>query len=146
MERARRPSNASPTAAPALSAEAKVAPVPVSPALQDVAQKYAQEMAAAKGALPEERDTQLLDSLKKGYKGVSMLAGASANPLDFAKDKKVLASGKDLGVGLAQGEHPKIGRNAAYVVILVGEPRDAKDKPAKPAKTAPAKPKPATGK
>jgi uncharacterized protein YkwD len=112
--------------------EAKAAPVPVSPSLQGVAQKYAEEMAAAKGTLPEERDTQLLDSLRKGYKGVSMLAGASANPVDFAKDKKVLASGKDLGVGLAQGEHPKLGRNAAYIVVLVGEPREAKEKPAKP--------------
>ena len=116
---------------------------PVDPALHEVAQKYAQEMAAAKGKLPEERDTQLLDSLKKSYKGVNMLAGASAAPLEFAKEKKVLASGKALGVGLAQGDHPTLGRNTFFVVILFGEPREA----AKPAK-APAKPpaKTTTGK
>jgi len=125
-------------------AEAKVASIPVDPALQEVAQKYALEMAAAKGTLPEERDTQLLDSLRKTYKGVNMLAGASAAPLEFAKDRKVLASGKALGVGLAQGDHPSLGRNATFVVILVGEPREpAKEKPAK---QKPAKPKAGTAK
>lgn len=126
-------------------AEGKVPEIPVDPALHEVAQKYAQEMAAAKGKLPEERDTQLLDSLKKTYQGVNMLAGASAAPLEFAKEKKVLSSGKALGVGLAQGDHPTLGRNTFYVVILFGEPREAA-KPAKPAAKPPAKPKTATGK
>ena len=119
-------------------AEGKVPEIPVDPALHEVAQKYAEEMAAAKGKLPEERDTLLLESLKKTYKGVNMLAGSAAAPLEFAKDRKVLASGKALGVGLAQGDHPKLGRNAFYVVILLGEPREAA-KPAKPAAKPPAK-------
>jgi uncharacterized protein YkwD len=123
--------------------EGKVPEIPVDTALHEVAQKYAQEMAAAKGKLPEERDTQMLDTLKKTYKGVNMLAGAAAAPLEFAKEKKVLASGKALGVGLAQGDHPKLGRNAFYVVILLGEPREAAKlakPPAKPpAKTPPGK-------
>lgn len=117
-------------------AEGKVPVIPVDPSLHEVAQKFAQEMAAAKGTLPEERDTQLLDSLKKTYKGVNMLAGGASAPLEFAKDKKVLASGKALGVGLAQGDHPTLGRNAFFVVILLGEPREA----AKPAAKPPAKP------
>jgi len=119
-------------------AEGKVAAISVDSALHEVAQKYAQEMAAAKGTLPEQRDTQMLDSLKKTYKGVNMLAGASAAPLEFANQRKVLANGKALGVGLAQGDHPTVGRNAFYVVILVGEPHEAA-KPAKPAAKPPAK-------
>jgi len=117
-------------------AEGKVAAIPVDPALHEVAQKFAQEMAAAKGKLPEERDTQLLDTLRKSYQGVNMLAGAAAAPLEFAKDRKVLVNGKALGVGLAQGDHPTFGQNAFYVVILLGEPREA----AKPATKPPAKP------
>ncbi len=119
--------------------EGKVPEIPVDPALHEVAQKYAEEMAAAKGKLPEERDTQLLDSLKKTYKGVNMLAGASSAPLEFAKEKKVLASGKALGVGLAQGDHPTLGKNAFYVVILFGEPREAAKPAAKPTAKPPAK-------
>jgi uncharacterized protein YkwD len=129
-------------------AQAKVAAIPVDPALQDVAQRYALEMAAAKGALPEERDTQMLDSLKKTYKSVHMLAGASPEPLQFTKENKVLANGKALGVGLAQGDHPKLGRNAFFVVILIGELQDpAKGKqPAKPKATKPPAATPAPAK
>jgi len=118
-------------------AEAKAPLLPVEPALQEVAQKYAEEMAAAKGKLPEARDTQLLDSLRKAYKGVNMLAGAATSTEQFAKDRKVLANGKALGVGLAQGQHPTAGRNALYVVILIGEPQD-------PQKSKGPKPKAAT--
>jgi hypothetical protein len=68
-----------------------------------------------------------------------MLAGASAAPLEFAKEKKVLASGKALGVGLSQGDHPTLGKNTFYVVILFGEPREAAKPAAKPPAKTPAK-------
>lgn len=110
--------------------EARLPALPEDPALQEAAQRYAQEMAAAKGGLPEERDTQLLDGLRKTYKAVSMLAGTAASPAQFAQDRKVLASGKAIGIGLAQGDHPKLGRNASYVVVLIGEPQDKPRAPA----------------
>jgi uncharacterized protein YkwD len=118
-------------------AEAGLPAIPVDPALDEVAQKYAQEMAAAKGSLPEERDAQMLDGLKKTFRTVDMLAGATTAPLQFANDKKILAPGNALGVGLAQGDHPKLGRNTPYVVILIGKAQEpAKGKPAPKTKPA----------
>ena len=106
-------------------AEAKVPPLKVNPTLQAAAQKYAEELAAAHGDLPESRDEQILAEVRKGYKGsVSMLSGASTVPLDYAKQPKLIASGPDaLGVGVAQGDHPKLGRNTYFVVILRGTSR-----------------------
>jgi uncharacterized protein YkwD len=93
------------------------------PALEEVAENYASEMAAAKGALPPDRDEQVLASLKKGFASVNMLIGASISPLEYANEHKALASGDRLGVGVAQGDHPKLGKNTAYVVVLIGTSR-----------------------
>jgi uncharacterized protein YkwD len=113
-------------------------PLANDPSLDGVAQAYAEEMAKAKGGLPPERDDQMLASLKKDYASVHVLLGGSTNPLEYAQEKKVLASGSRLGVGVASGDHPALGRNVAYVVVLVGEPREAA-KGAPPAKKPPAK-------
>jgi hypothetical protein len=41
----------------------------------------------------------------------------------------VTAVAKSLGVGIGQGKHPVLGRNAVYVVIMVGTPKG--EEPAK---------------
>ncbi|HVP69538.1 MAG TPA: CAP domain-containing protein [Anaeromyxobacteraceae bacterium] len=106
-------------------AEAKMPLLKVDGVLQSAAQRYAEELAAAGGNLPESRDDQLLADVKKSFKGtVSMLAGASTVPLDYAKQPKMVAAGPDsLGVGIAQGDHPTLGRNTFFVVILRGTHR-----------------------
>jgi uncharacterized protein YkwD len=96
---------------------------------EEQAQKYARELADAKGSLPPERDEKLVASLSKGYV-VKMLVGPSADALEFAKEKKVTTVGQVLGVGVAQGDHEQLGRNAFYVVVLIAE----KTGPARPAK------------
>ena len=107
--------------------------------LEEVAQKYAAEMAAARGGLPPERDEQVLASLKKGFASVHILLGSSTAPMEYAKEQKALASGNRIGVGVAQGDHPILGRNVAYVVVLIGELREPAKPPAKPTSKPPAK-------
>jgi uncharacterized protein YkwD len=88
--------------------------------LDDVAQKYADALAAHKGELPKEIADPILQPLYKGFRSINMLLGARANPLDFAEEPKIISPGKLLGVGVAQGIHPVLGKNAVYVVIFVG--------------------------
>lgn len=106
---------------------------------EEQAQKYAQELAAAGGDLPAERDEKLVASLSKGWV-VKMLVGPSAQPLDYANEKKVTTVGHVMGVGVAQGNHKNLGKNAFYVVILIAEKVGPGAKPAAPAKAAPVKP------
>jgi len=104
-------------------ADEKKPPLAEDPALDEVAQGYAAEMAAAKGDLPAERDEQVLSPLRKGFASLNMLVGASFSPLAYANEPKALASGDHLGVGVAQGDHPKLGKNTPYVVVLIGTAR-----------------------
>ena len=108
----------------------KLTPLASDKALDEAAQKYAQELAAAKGDLPTQRDEELATSLNKGFANLRLLVGPTADPVSFAKDSKALATGKFLGVGIAQGDNARLGRNASYVVVLIGSPREApaKDK------------------
>ncbi len=108
----------------------KLAPLASDKALEDAAEKYAQELAQAKGDLPTQRDEELASSLNKGFANVRMVLGPTTDPVSFAKDSKALATGKFLGVGVAQGENARLGKNTCYVVVLIGSPREAaaKDK------------------
>jgi uncharacterized protein YkwD len=93
--------------------------------LDDVAQKYAAALAAAGGTLPKEQGQALTKPLDSSWKSVAVVAGAKPDALDFAEEPPVAGKGTGLGVGVASGRHPSLGRNTAYVVILVGTPRDA---------------------
>jgi uncharacterized protein YkwD len=103
--------------------DARRTPVTFDPTLDAVAEKYARELAQAGGILPAERKTALTAPLNKGFKTVQVLAGARADPLDFAEEPEVVSAGKFAGVGVAIGMHPTLGRNAVYAVIVVGSKR-----------------------
>lgn len=103
--------------------DARQAQVTFDPTLDGVAEKYAQELAQSGGSLPQERKTALTAPLNKGFKLVQVLAGARADPLDFAEEPEVVSAGKFAGVGVAIGMHPTLGRNAVYAVIVVGSKR-----------------------
>jgi uncharacterized protein YkwD len=104
-------------------AEGKVPPMPVDADLQKVAQKYAAEMAVAQGPLSEKRDDEMIDGVRKRFRGVNLLTGATASPLDYTKQPKLLEKGDALGVGVVQGDHPTLGKNTFYVVIVYGTRR-----------------------
>ncbi|MBI5067920.1 MAG: hypothetical protein HZB56_06745 [Deltaproteobacteria bacterium] len=104
--------------------------------LDEFAQTFARELAAAAGNLPKARQAELTKTLDKRFKAVSLTFGARPEPLDFAEEPEVTAPGKLFGVGVALGMNEKLGRNAVYAVIAVGQERSAgkEDAPAAPRK------------
>ncbi len=104
-------------------ADARAQPLGSDPVLEDVAQKYAAELAGARGALPKPRADALVAPLYKAFRNVNVLSGAKADPLDFAEEPGVAGPGKVMGLGVAQGANPVLGKNAVYVVVLVGARR-----------------------
>jgi uncharacterized protein YkwD len=126
--------------------DARTNPVTADETLDGVAEKFAQALAQAGGTLPKEQATALTSPLNKSFRTVTMISGAKQEPLDFAEEPQATAPGKALGVGVAQGRHPVLGRNAVYVVLMVGTPRagaadeaaPAKKKSTKPSTTKPA--------
>lgn len=91
--------------------------------LEDTALKYATDLAAARGELPKPREKELISPLHKQFLTVNILGGAKNDPLEFAEEPGVLSNGKLIGVGVAQGAHPVLGKNAVFVVVLIGTRR-----------------------
>jgi uncharacterized protein YkwD len=91
------------------------------PVLDKVAQEYAQALADANGNITDAKHSQIVSPLYKTFRTVDFLSGAKADPVEFADEKTVLTSKeKAMGVGVAQGSHPVLGKNATYVVLLFG--------------------------
>lgn len=88
--------------------------------LDEVAQKYAQALASNKGEVPKAQLDVIVAPLSKGLRDVMLLLGARAEPLAFAEEPEIIADSKVIGIGMAQGVHPKLGRNAVFVVVVVG--------------------------
>ncbi|HET8540640.1 MAG TPA: CAP domain-containing protein [Anaeromyxobacter sp.] len=105
--------------------DARTSAVAPDATLDGVADRFAQALAAAGGTLPKEKAQELTAPLNKSFRTVTMISGAKQEPLDFAEEPQATAPGKALGVGVAQGAHPVLGRNAVYVVLMVGTPRGA---------------------
>lgn len=103
--------------------DARIGAVTPDATLDDIAEKFAKALAEAGGTLPKEEATKLTAPLNKTFKSVTMISGAKQDPMDFAEEPQTTAPGKALGIGVAQGRHPVLGRNAVYVTIMVGTPR-----------------------
>ena len=105
-------------------AEAKVTPVTPDPVLEQVAQAYAEALAAGGGELGEAKAEALTSGVARKYKEINLVAGAKPDPMAFAADASLLGkSGKGLGVGAARGKHPVIGKNAVFVVVITATKR-----------------------
>jgi uncharacterized protein YkwD len=102
--------------------DARAGPLQNDKTLQEVAQKYADELAAAKGSLPKARQDELLKPLQSKYGAINVVAGAKADPLEFAEEPIVVGGGNLVGIGVALGLHPNLGKNAPYVVEIVSSP------------------------
>jgi uncharacterized protein YkwD len=100
--------------------DARATPLAEDDTLEATAQRFAEALAQAQGQLPKEKQSELTSPLTKAYKTVTMVAGAKQDPLEFAEEPQATAAGKGLGVGVARGKHPVLGRNATYVVLMVG--------------------------
>jgi uncharacterized protein YkwD len=93
------------------------------PRLEKVAQEYAEAMAGSAGKLSQDDASELTHGIRIAYRSIDMIEGAKANPLDFAADQTVVSPGTSLGVGVAQGDNPVLGKNAIYVTVIVATPR-----------------------
>jgi uncharacterized protein YkwD len=103
--------------------DGRLPPLSSDPLLEEAAQKYAVDLAASQGELTKARKDALTTQLNGAFKTVSVTSGAKSDPLDFAEEPEVTAAGKFLGVGVATGMHPVLGRNGVYAVIIVGTRR-----------------------
>lgn len=120
----------------------------VDPKLEKVAQEYAEASAQVAGKLSDDDASEITHGIRIAYKSISMVDGAKADPIAFSEDQTVLSPGSSIGIGVARGDHPVLGKNALYVAILLGTARtpDAAKPPPTPAKpatkpaTKPAKP------
>lgn len=99
---------------------AKVAPIKSDPTLDEVAQKYAEELVKAKGNLSNEKDREVMRPLYKSFGTVDYVPGVKPDPLDMADEPTAVRKDKLIGVGLAQGDSATFGKNAVFVVIIVG--------------------------
>jgi len=103
--------------------DARAAVLKSDPLLEDIAQKYVQALAEAKGNLPKARQDEILAPVRKPFLTVNVISGAKNEPLDFAEEPGIIASLKVYGIGVAQGAHPQLGKNAIYVAIIMGTRR-----------------------
>jgi len=119
-------------------ADAAAPPAEADPKLEKVAQDYAQTTAQGGGKISDDDADDITHGIRIAYKSINMVDGAKADPLSFAEDPAVLSPGSSLGIGVAQGDHPVLGKNAVYVAIILGTPRPLdKPKPAAPAAKPP---------
>jgi len=119
--------------------EAGATPAKVDPKLEKVAQQYADALAQAGGKLAEGDADDITHGIRIAYTKIDMIEGAKSNPMDFAADQTVVSPGTSVGLGVAQGDHPVLGKNAVYVTFIVATPRVAENKPAAKPKPAPKK-------
>jgi uncharacterized protein YkwD len=100
-------------------AEEKLAALVPDPVLEQLANEYAAEMAAAGGPPPKAKTEEFEKALKKGYRDVVLLRDARLDLADFAEDPNALAKGKLAGLGGALGKHPRLGKNTLFVVLVI---------------------------
>ena len=88
-------------------------------ALDKVAQEYAASLAESSGTMSDSKHSHIVSPLYRSFRTVDFLSGAKGDPLEFADEKTVMTSKEKLmGIGVAQGNHPVLGKNATYVVLL----------------------------
>jgi hypothetical protein len=61
--------------------------------------------------------------MHKTFRKVEVLAGVKGDPLELAQESGVVVNGKVFGIGVAQGDHSTVGKNAAFIALLIGSRR-----------------------
>jgi uncharacterized protein YkwD len=88
-------------------------------ALDKLAQALAAELRDKNGEVSEARKQEILSGGPTRYRAIGALVTITSE-IDGVSDG-VVGKADGLGVGVAQGDHPTIGTNALYVVVLLGE-------------------------
>ncbi|HYZ88155.1 MAG TPA: hypothetical protein VE620_02555, partial [Myxococcales bacterium] len=83
--------------------------------------EYAKELATHAGNISNTRHSQLVSPLYRSFRTVDLLSGPQTDPMRVADEKTVLTTKEKLiGIGLAQGDHPSLGKNTLYVALFFG--------------------------
>jgi hypothetical protein len=106
--------------------DARAPPLHTDKTLEDTAQAYADALAAAKGSLDKARQDELLKPLQSQFGPINVLAGAKSDPLEFAEESVVVSGGNLVGIGVALGLHPNLGKNAPFVAAIISSPPKSK--------------------
>jgi len=121
-------------------ADARAGALAKDPQLEEIAQKYASEMAKDKGQVPKARVAEIEAPLYKGFATVNEIGGVKSDPLEFAQEPAIVGDARLVGVGVGIGTSPQFGKNSTFVVILTGKKHGAA-KASKPSAKQPAKKK-----
>ena len=111
---------------------ARAAPLSQHPLLEEVAQRYADLLATSRGAPGKAEEAAVVKPLYEAFLSVSIMSGAKAAPLELAEEPGMIGAGRAMGVGAAGGAHPVLGKNAPYAVVILGTPREPREKRATP--------------
>jgi len=93
----------------------------LNPALTALAQKFADELAKAKGAIATKQEQELTEPIYRKFLNAKLVMGAKAEPLDLIGEVDLKTAGDSLGIGVASGQHPTLGKNTPYLVILIAK-------------------------
>jgi uncharacterized protein YkwD len=104
-------------------ADARAAPVSDDSLLDEIAQAYAAELATGRGEIPKARESAIVAPLYQRFRTVNILAGVKTDPLEFAEEPGVVGQAKAIGIGVAQGTSPTLGKNSVFVVVVTGTRR-----------------------
>lgn len=104
-------------------ADARAAPASDDPLLDEIAQTYASELAKGRGEIPKARESAVVAPLYQHFRTVNILAGVKNDPMDFAEEPGVVAQAKSIGIGVAQGTSPSLGKNSTFAVVITGTRR-----------------------
>ena len=104
-------------------ADARAPALTADPALDRVAEQYAKLLASTNGGPPKDKADEIARPLYRAYRTVSFVSGVKGDPLEMAEEPGIVGDGKLVGVGVAQGPHPNLGKNAVYVTVLIAAPR-----------------------
>jgi uncharacterized protein YkwD len=92
--------------------------------LEDIAQDLARDLARGdnKDAAARRAD-QRTEKLASRYSSIITVVVVVGDPTTFTDDSVLDGRARHYGLGLAQGNHPELGQDAFYVVVLLARPR-----------------------
>ena len=92
--------------------------------LEDIAQDLASDLARGENKdVAARRADQRTEKLASRYSSIITVVVVVGDPNTFTDDSVLDARSRHYGLGLAQGNHPELGQDAFYVVVLLARPR-----------------------
>lgn len=95
----------------------------VAPPLDEAAQRLAEVASSHDGSVGDEVYQRTLEGLSKTWGRIQATQSVVPDPAQAASLEGLTSPAAGIGIGVARGRHSELGDNAAFVVVLVAEPR-----------------------